>query len=281
MEAVKIPKKFADICKLIRDGQEEGLTKLNDYAGLENQKKAVLAEVAYFEGDFEKAIELDKEISPYWDEWHYSNIRGEHVAAMSFAACKLGKQSEIIDFFAQQSALAESDADKPEHIKNAYKHSYAMQTEYIKTGTIPYFSEKETYKVPDTLLSMDEMAKEILLKNKKIDIESEKGQEALFRLSISKGSPENTLNLYEKVADNNLSTMWHIHALSICNYLNDNEKTFEIILRMAKQRLWFVAAVTQVRPMEFFTHPSIFPYLGDKDNLRKITEAACNITINK
>ena len=117
---VKIPKKFADICALIRDGQDDGIEKLNVFPGLEHQKTAVLAELAYFDGEFEKALAYDMELCPFWDEWHYSNIRTEHTAAMAFAAKLLGRSDEVTGFFKEQISLVENNAERPAHIKNGY-----------------------------------------------------------------------------------------------------------------------------------------------------------------
>ena len=233
MEAVKIPKKFADICALIRDGQADGIEKLNAYQGLERQKAAVLAEVAYFEGDWENALSLDMGLCAFWDEWHYCNISVEHTAAMAFAARLLSREDEVVRFFKEQIAFVESNPDMPAHIRNSYKVIYEHRIEYIKSGIMPYATEDETY-----------------------------------------GKIEDSLAQYELVKDDNLSTMWHIKALSGYNYTGDTKKAFEVVLRMARQRLWFVAAVTQVRPMEFFTHPSIYGFLSDKGNLERITQAA-------
>ena len=275
VETVKIPKKFADICSLIRDGETaEGLDQLNAYPGLEHQKTAVLAEVAYFNGDFDTALAYGMEICPYWGEWYYSNVMGEHLAAMAFAALQLGRQEAMADFFARQSALVDREEDLPDHIRNARKAAYASKAEFLKTGIVPHFTDDETYKIRENPAGLNELREELKKEKKKLDPDSEEGIFALFKKCCSKGSPGDMLMLYEKIADTNLSTMWHINALAGYNYVNDREKAFGTVLRMARQRLWLVAAATQVRPMEFFTHPSVFPFLKDKDNLVLITGAA-------
>ncbi|MDR1367988.1 MAG: hypothetical protein LBJ76_04645 [Candidatus Accumulibacter sp.] len=273
-EIVKIPKKFADACALIRDGKSDGIEKLRACKGLEHQKTAVLAECAYFDGDFSKGLSFDMEICPHWDEWHYSNIGTEHVAAMAFAARILGRKDEVVRFFAEQGARAMGDPEIPEHIQRARKNYYALQTEYIKTGVLPYFTEDETYRPPETSSSVDEIRSNIRKDGKKLDLDSDEGCFKVFRQCCSEGSLPDMLKLYERIAENDLSTMWHIKALSGCNYLGDEEKGLEIVLRMARQRLWLAAAVTQVRPMEFFCHPSVFPYLSDKAKLKQIMQAA-------
>jgi hypothetical protein len=268
IETVKIPKKFADICALIRDGQPDGIEKLNAYQGLEHQKTAVLAEVAYFDGEFERAIQLDKEICPYWNEWHYSNVREEHVAAMSFVAKLLGREKEIIDFFEEQIALLEA-FDVPEHIKNAQKRYYEIEAEYLQTGNLI----DEVYQPVENPFPLEQLRDAVIKEDKKLDTDSKKGRFKLFSRSCSRGSLEDMLRLYEAIADDNLSTQWHIKALSAYHAQSNEEKALEVVLRMARQRLWVVAAATQVRLMEFFTHPAVFPFLKDKDRLDKIVSA--------
>ena len=270
---VKIPKKFGDICSLIRDGHSDGIEKLHTYSGLEHQKMAVLAEVAYFDGEFDKALSIDIELCPFWQEWHYSNIREEHTAAMAFVARALGKQDEIISLFEEQIALLDSNSEMPTHIKNAYKKNYENRIEYMKSGIVPNFSERETYKPLESPLPLEEIRESVMKENKKLNIDSDDGIFMMFKQVCTKGSLDDRLALYEKIADNNLSTMWHINALAGYNHLGDTEKAFEVVLRMAKQRLWFAAAATQVRPMEFFTHPAIYQFLGDASRLRKIVVA--------
>jgi len=274
LEKVKIPKKLAEICALVRDGQNDGIEKLSAYPGLDRQKAAVLAEVAYFDGDFEKALQIDMTLCPYWDEWYYSNVRTEHTGAMSFVARLLGRQDEIIGFFEEQISLDERDNDIPAHIKKAKKNNYENRIEYLRTGVVPHFTEKEIYTPLETPVLLDELRAAVIKENKKLDVDSKEWLFALFKKVCSKGTLEDMFVLYEKIAENNLSTMWHIKALMRYNHIGNTEKAFEIVLRMARQRLWAVASDTQVRPMEFFTHPSIFGFLNDKSNLDKIAQAA-------
>jgi hypothetical protein len=231
---------------------------------------AVLAEVAYFEGDFDKALSINKELCPFWQEWHYSNIRIEHTAAMAFVARTLGRQDEIISFFNEQIEMANSDSEMPTHIKNGYKKNYENRIEYMKTGIVPHFTEKETYTPLKHPLSLEAIRDSVIKENKTLDIDSDKVKMAIFNKICMDGTLDDRLDFYEDIAESNITTMWHIYALVGYNHLGESEKAFKVVLRMAKQRLWFVAAVTQVRPMEFFTHPAIYPFLNDTDRLRKI-----------
>jgi len=125
MIAVEIPKEFAIICELIRDGKNEGIEKLNVYENLERQKKAVLAEIAYFNGDFDYGISAGVELCPFWHERHYSNIRQEHTAAMAFSAKLVKREDEIISLFKEQIAICDSNSKMPAHIKSCFAHGKA------------------------------------------------------------------------------------------------------------------------------------------------------------
>ena len=56
--------------------------------------------------------------------------------------------------------------------------------------------------------------------------------------------------------------------------MKDDENALEAIERLASMRMWTVAAPTQVRPMNFFTHPMMHKFLKDDDSLKRIKEAA-------
>ncbi|MFV0290281.1 MAG: hypothetical protein ACK5IJ_05190 [Mangrovibacterium sp.] len=267
---VKIPKKFKNICDLICDGKEEGLQKLSEYKEFEHQKIAVLAELEYFNGNFNKALDYDMQICPFFGEWNYSNIREEHVAAMTFAAKEVKRENEVIDFFVEQISFIESDFDVPEHIKNSYKKYYEIQIEILKTGTHLNY---EIYVENENPSSIDELITELKNEKKKLDIKSSEGQYQLLSKCCSKGNLKDMLLIYEQICDDNLST-WHMKALIGYKHLGNDDKVLEVVLRMAKQRLWRVASHTQVRPMEFFTHSALWEVLKDKSVLEKIVQAS-------
>lgn len=274
IDAIKIPRKFTNICCAIREGESDSPKQLAAYDGLDHQKSAVQAEVLYFQGDFAQALQKDMSICPFWEEWYYANVREEHVAAMAFTARLLGKEDEVLHFFQEQSAVIVADTDVEDHIKPDYVSCYERHSAYLLTGIVPHYTEEETYQPVENPAPLQQLIDEVKKENKKIDPDSEKGLLKLYTKCCRRGSVEDMLSLYETIAENNLSTMWHIHALSAYNYLQNKENAFEVVLRMAKQRLWLVASATQVRPMEFFTHPSVHNFLSDPQALSEIVKAA-------
>ena len=78
MEVIKLPKKFRMVCYEIMDGKEEALTALETFADkYPHQVAAIKAEVAYFNLDYETALNLDLTVLPWLEEWYYSNVSDE------------------------------------------------------------------------------------------------------------------------------------------------------------------------------------------------------------
>ena len=66
MEVIKLPKKFRMVCYEIMDGKEEALTALETFADkYPHQVAAIKAEVAYFNLDYETALNLDLTVLPF------------------------------------------------------------------------------------------------------------------------------------------------------------------------------------------------------------------------
>ena len=132
----KLPKKFRDACTLLLTDREQGVTTLQAAAfdTFGHQRDAVMAELAYFDGDFATALPLDMSICRWWGEWHYSNVRTEHVAAMTFAAFRLGEETVLIDFFKEQIVQEQARTKEKAHIIKATVHFYERQIERLSTG---------------------------------------------------------------------------------------------------------------------------------------------------
>ncbi|MCL2654438.1 MAG: hypothetical protein FWD65_01890 [Coriobacteriia bacterium] len=128
----RLPKKFRDACDLVITDRESGVAALSApaFESFAHQRDAVFAELAYFDGDLGKALELDKTLCPYWGEWHYSNIRTEHCAAMTFAAFRLGKEAGLIEFFKEQIAFEQSRTQ----VSQVVIRGYEIQIERLTTG---------------------------------------------------------------------------------------------------------------------------------------------------
>ena len=84
MDVIKLPKKFRMVCYEIMDGKDGALDTLETFADkYPHQVAAVKAEVAYFNLDYEQALDLDLTVLPWLEEWYYSNVSDEHMTAMT------------------------------------------------------------------------------------------------------------------------------------------------------------------------------------------------------
>ena len=70
MDVIKLPKKFRMACYEVMDGKEGALDALETFADqYPHQVAAVKAEAAYFELDYEQALDLDLTVLPWLEEW--------------------------------------------------------------------------------------------------------------------------------------------------------------------------------------------------------------------
>jgi len=94
-----------------------------------------------------------------------------------------------------------------------------------------------------------------------------------LNLLFMKGSPEDTVDYYERIKDLNLGELYYEQACICYGYLGQKDKVLEVIERWAKSKLWDVASPTQVRPMSFFMYPFMHEYLEKEESLKRIREA--------
>lgn len=273
MKTRELSKDFMDICTLIREGENEvGIQRLKDYRGFESQKNAILAEIEYFNGNFKKALEYDIEVIPYFNEWYYSNVMNEHVAAMSYVSKKIGKENLIINEFQKQINLIEENQTTPIHIKKPQILYYEKCCNYIITGD---FFKTNEYKPNKNIMTMEEIEEDFRDEYLDFDMNSDVGQQIIFEKCCIRGTLEDMLKIYDKIRTVNvkIGTTYLIKIITAYQYLEENEKAFEVILKLARNKDWYIASHTQVMPMEFFTYPCIMKYLDDKSCLEKILDS--------
>lgn len=220
----KLPKKFRDACDLIRNGHtEEGLQALEAFKDeFEPQVNAILAEVHYFKGDWEIALDYDLQVLPYWDEWHYSNVRTEHLAAMAFATKVLKKETVVKDIFNQQILALQKNPNLSDHMKKGQMAYYQNMKTYLDTGELPYFSEKESYKLPENILTEEEIIAELKQKDKKFDLTKHAHQSKLLFRLYDEAAPEAIINYYQKIEpDVSLSLAPLLLVVLVANYLGN------------------------------------------------------------
>lgn len=270
MDIIKPTKKFRMVCYDIMDGHEDAIKILETYEKYPHQIAAVKAEVAYFNMDYASALSLDLETLPFFEEWYFSNVGDEHMAAMAFAAIKLHCEREVFDALIREQARILAEGGRQPRSKYAEK----MKT-YIQNGVLPHSDAKEmSYQDPPDAKSIEELTVEVKAKNKKLDIESVAGKDKLFYACCTSGTAEDAITIYEQINNEKLGELPHQNAIVRYLYLGEREKALQTAERLATLRLWSVASPTQVRPMRFFQLPYMLDFLSDERALARIRSAS-------
>jgi hypothetical protein len=72
--------------------------------------------------------------------------------------------------------------------------------------------------------------------------------------------PQAVLDFYHMFnKDEIIVTLNLMQVMQVCNRLKKEELAKEIICRMTRDKLWYIASPTQVRPMEFSPAKPSFP----------------------
>ena len=270
MDVVKLPKKFREVCYAITDGHDEMLETLESFSKYPHQITAVKAEVAYYNMDYENALKYDLDILPFFDEWYYSNVGDEHMAAMSFAAIKLQREAQVIEAFTLEQERIRSEGDT-----QSRSNYCEIMKSYLQKGTMPFSDRDEMhYHDPADGKDIEELCQELKTKVKKIDFDSVDGKTKLFHACCSSGTAKEAVKVYEQISNERLSELVYENAIVRYLYLGEREKAIQTMERMATARLWSVAAPTQVRPMRFFKLPFMHDFLDNEEVLKRIRDAA-------
>lgn len=270
MDVVKPTKKFRMVCYDIMDGHEDAIKILETYEKYPHQIAAVKAEVAYFNMDYASALSLDLETLPFFEEWYFSNVGDEHMAAMAFAAIKLHREREVFDALTREQTRILAEGGRQPRGKYAEK----LKT-YIQNGALPHSDAKEmSYQDPIDAKNIEELSQEVKKKNKNIDLGSVAGKDKLFYVCCSSGTARDAVTIYEQICTEKLGELTHQNAIVRYLFLGEREKALQAIERLATQRLWSVASPTQVRPMRFFQLPYMHEFLSDERSMARIRAAS-------
>lgn len=271
MDVVRLPKKFRDLCAVIRDGQEPDPKLMTAFREkFPHQAAAVEAEIAAFEMDWETVLEKELFILPYLREWYYSNVPAQQMMLLAFAARRLGREEEAkAALTGERENLLKEDPEADR--RSPYYVCAGNMLKYLETGITP-FDEELHYADPDSPRTREELQDSIPGKDRNLP----KGKQKLLNLCCLYGTAVDALDLYEELKDGTLTEMWHEQAIQRYLYLGTEEPAIQAAERWAAGRLWFVAAPTQVRPVCFFQHPLLHPFLTNADIIKRLREAGCH-----
>ncbi len=267
MDVVRLPKKYRDLCGVLTDGGEPDPKLFDAFREkFPHQAAAVEAELAAFRMDWETVLEKTLVILPFLREWYYSNVPAQQMTLLAFAARQLGREEEAKTAFIKEreSLLGElPEADR----RSPYYTFAGYMLEYLETGTMPY-DEELRYADPEEPRTVEELRAELTSKER----ESKAGRQKLLNLCCLYGTAADALALYEELAGEGtvLTEMWHRYAVQRYLYLGDREGALRAAERWGASRLWAAASPTQVRPVCFFQHPMLHPFLTDPEVIGRL-----------
>lgn len=273
MDVIKLPKKFRMTCYEIMDGRAEALDALESFADkYPHQVAAVQAEVAYFNLDYEKALDLDLMVLPYLEEWYYGNVSDEHMTAMAVAAIQLHREQELLNVLMKEQERIRAENGRPQRSRFC-----DILINDIKQGTLPFSNKNKNYpyQEPENPQTREQLWGQIKAKDKKLTPDDTKGKSKLFYLCCMYGGAKDAVALFEELRGTPLGQAAYEDVIARCLYLGDKEKALRFAEELAASRLWAAAAPTQVRPMNFFEDPNLREFLLEPESLQRIREAAC------
>lgn len=271
MEVVRLPKKYRDLCGLLMDGGEPDPKLFDAFREkFPHQAAAVEAEIAAFQMDWETVLEKELFLLPFLREWYYSNVPAQQMTLLAFAARQLGREAEARAALAkmQEDLLAENpEADRPSPLC-----TYAgYMLDYLDTSILPYHDELN-YSEPAQPRTVEELQKELTPKERG----SSGGQQKLLNFCCLYGTAAEALALYEELVEEGtlLTEMWHQYAIQRYLYLGNREAAIQTAERWGASRMWAMASPTQVRPVCFFQHPMLHPFLTDRETIGRLGKSA-------
>lgn len=272
MNAIRLPKKFRDICTDIRNGNENAIVSLETMSKYPNQITAVKAEIAYFNQDYQTALNLDLELLPSFDEWHYSNVANEHLAATAVAALRLHREQEVTD--ALQSERRRT-LDNPEANKQRAVYCEKM-VGYIEKRVLPFSDWDDfTYQEPSEPKSLGELWANVMAIDKKSQTDSPQALSRFFYQCYTYGSAEDALSVFNRMPAEIRSAGVYEQAILLALHIGDTSLAVRLMEELAASRLWFAASPTQVRPMRFYTNPVLCKSIVQGETMQRIKEAGC------
>lgn len=265
---IRLPKKFRELCDAIRNGNEDAVASLEALQKYPHQAAAVKAEIAYFNQDYPRALELDLSILPYWDEWQYCNVANEHLAAMTVAALRLHREQEIGEILSQEHKRLLSTPEA-----NRQRADYcAKMADCLQRQLLPFAdSDTTAYQEPDAPKSLDELWENVMAIDRKSKPDSPLALSRYFHQCCIHGSAQDALSIFHRLPYPTEGNYYE--AILRTRYLGDEETTLLLLEKLAASRLWYVASPTQVRPMTFFTKPVLCEYVTRPDSLQRIKKA--------
>lgn len=236
-----------------------------------HQVAAIKAEVAYFNLDYETALNLDLTVLPWLEEWYYSNVSDEHMIAMTVAAIQLHREQELIEALTKEQERIRSENGLPQRDRFC-----DILMDYLKRGMMPFADNDKNYPYhePEEPQTKEQLWAKLVEQNKKFSPDDPDAKRKLYNHCCMFGTARDAVDLFEEIQGVPMADSSYRDAIARYIYLGDREKALQTAERLATERLWVVAGPTQVRPMTFFEDPNLREFLLEPDTLQRIREAA-------
>ncbi|MCC7196985.1 hypothetical protein IT413_02195 [Candidatus Peregrinibacteria bacterium] len=261
----RFPTKLKEAFMKIRLGKvEEGIKIMNEVKGLEAKKAIAMAELAYFQHDWAKGLELSCSFLPSTEACHYSNIYDEHFAMIILASYHTDAWDKtekfLKDLLKGLQKLKKDDQPEQRMFQIKQKLSWIKN----KAATMKAYKEKPKPRTKGK--SIEEIVKQQeeykpKLNNKPI----EKADYILYFLNLY-GKTEDFIKVYENAGEG-VDYLNHERAAHEYMALGDIKGAQKTLLICAKN--WWPVEHMQVEPVALMTENTLLPALT-KDICLKI-----------
>ena len=197
MDVVKLPKKVRMACYAVMDGKEGALDTLEIFADqYPHQVAAVKAEVAYFDLDYEQALDLDLTVLPWLEEWYYSNVSDEHMIAMAVAAIQLHREQELIEALTKEQTRIRAENGRPQR-----DHLCDILIDYLQRGVMPFSDNDRNcpYREPEESQTKEQLWAKLAEQNKKLSPNDPDAKRKLYNHCCMFGTARDAVGLFEEI----------------------------------------------------------------------------------
>lgn len=259
MDVVKIPAKLRKALQTIRGGQvEAGLVQLAAIKGFAPQKASAEAEVAYFQGNFAAAMQLDEQALLFDGQWYAGNVLTEHLFAYLRAALLTGNVAQARQFL--QQFLAEKEAvDLPAHILQFYRYQVEQHLQRL-AGARNLPSDPRPLPPLAVGAPLETFIPQLRQYRPKLTFDSTAGADYLLHFMFGTGATADVLCYYRTYAAELRTESHHLSAARLYAQLSDRAAAENALLTYAAIA-WFPVEHTQVAPMRLWEFAELLPIL--------------------
>lgn len=264
-----IPKKLKDaarLCRCCRFAEAEML--LDTVDGVPHQVAAIQAQLAFFSGDFDKAISLIMDYFPYLCEWYSGNMMQDTVHMLAFSLMHTHSETADTAISCLQrmyDALTEEQRNLRQYRQFTHIPEILQAAEEDLSGLVHQrkcYAPRETPKTTEEIIASYAKYHEKQIQRLKCPITEDTAMAGdLLLLIYDMGTPEEFCRLYEKhCKSSKLYYLSHIRAIRVYQYLGDLPRAEEAALDYVRYG-WMPIEHTDVMPLSLLDGYDIFSVL--------------------